>query len=170
MHTENKKEWCEKFGDDTENSFATKRLFDLGIPSYLNPEKRKDIYSYDLCSIFPSDLKTVRTPLFMAKELYDIDPQYAITFNLKDGVRYKELYKNIIVMFDVKWEITEKTMNGKVYSVDPMHVTVCGFLSTIKDAIKKSGNKHIDYKNRVNDTSGNAKTSFVLDLRHLHEL
>jgi hypothetical protein len=73
-------------------------------------------------------------------------------------------------MFDVKWEITEKTIHGKVYSVDPMHVTVCGFLSTIKDAIKKSGNKHIDYKNRVNDTGGNAKTSFVLDLRHLHEL
>ena len=170
MDTENKLEWCDRYGADIENQFATKRLFELGISSFLNPGKRTDKFTHDLCSIFPSDLKTVRTPLFMAQELYGIDPQYAITFNLKDALRYKDLYPNIIVIFDVKWEVTQKELNGKVYQVQPMHITVAGFLSTIRDAIKKSGGHKIEYKRRVEDTQGNAKTSYVLDLRHLHKL
>lgn len=170
MDTENKLEWCERYGEEIENEFATKRLFDLGVSSYLNLEKRTNKFAHDLFSVFPTDLKTVRTPLFMAQELYGIDPQYAVTFNLKDANRYKELYPNIIVVFDVKWETTQKEFNGNVYSVEPMHVTVAGFLSNIKIAIKKSGGHKIDYKKRVEDTKGNAKTSYVFDLRYLHNL
>jgi len=170
MDTENKLAWCEKYGEKTELEFSMEKMFELGIPTYVNPEKKRDKFSHDLCSIFQTDLKTVRTPLFMSQELYGIDPQFAVTFNLKDGSRYKELYPNIIVIFDVKWETTEKEIAGKIYSVKPMHVTVAGFLSNIRNAIKQSGNNKIDYKKRVDDTNGNAKTSYVFDLRLLHQL
>lgn len=170
MDTEDKLAWCEQYGNETEFLFATTRMFDLGIPTYPNPEKKDNKFAHDLCSVFKTDLKTVRTPLFMADELYGIDPQYAVTFNLKDGNRYKELYPNIIVLFDVKWEVTEKEINNKIYTVKPMHVTVAGFLTDIKNAIRQAGSHKIEYKRRVEDTSGNAKTSYVFDIRSLHKL
>jgi hypothetical protein len=110
--------------------------------------------------------------LFKAQELYGIDPQYAVTFNVKDGKRYKELYPNIIVIFDVLWDENScsMTIGGTQYSVKPMHHTFAGFLTDIRTAITLSGDKKITYRNRVNDTSGNAKESYVFDIRKLHLL
>jgi hypothetical protein len=170
VDTEDKLAWCEKYGEDTEHSFSVGRLYQLGIPGYVNPDKRHDKFTHDLCGIFQVDLKTVRTPLFKAKELYDIEPQFAITFNEKDAKRYKAMYPNILVIFDILWEVTEMEIGGVKYSVDPMHITVAGFLSDIRRAVVASGNKRIEYQRRVDDTSGNAKVSFVLDSRRLHRL
>lgn len=121
-------------------------------------------------SAFPSDLKTVRTPLFKANDLYGIDPQFAVTFNEKDGRRYAELYPNIIVIFDVMWETTEMIIGGLQYNVKPMHRTYVGFLSSIRQAIKMDGSQKIEYARRKDDESGNAKTSFVFDVRRLQEI
>ena len=172
MNNEDKLAWCEKYGDKTESEFCVNRLFDLDITGYLNPEKKRNKYVHDLFSIFKTDLKTIRTPLFKAQELYGIDPQYAVTFNVKDGKRYKELYPNIIVIFDVLWDENScsMTIGGTQYSVKPMHHTFAGFLTDIRTAITLSGDKKIAYRNRVNDTSGNAKESYVFDIRKLHLL
>ena len=170
MDTEDKLAWCEKYGEETEHAFAVKRLYELGISGYLNPEKRNDKFTHDLCGVFQIDLKTVRTPLFKAKELFGIDPQYAVTFNIKDGARYKNKYPNILVIFDIKWDTTLMNIGGVDYSVDPMHITVAGFLSDIRRAIIASGKHQVEYQRRVDDTSGNAKASFVLDSRKLHRL
>ena len=170
LSTEDKLAWCEKFGDETERTFATDRLFNLGIASWPNLEKRTNKYAHDLFCIFQSDLKTVRTPLFKSQELYGIDPQYAVTFNLKDQERYNSLYPNIIVIFDIKWEVTEMELNNIIYKVNPMRVTVAGFLADIKNAIKADGNQKIEYKKRVNDDNGNAKSSYVFDARLLHRI
>lgn len=169
--TEDKIAWCEEFGVKTELTFATGRMHEAGIPTYLNPEKIKNKYTHDLFSVFQSDLKTVRTPLFKAEELYGIDPQFAVTFNVKDGVRYRDLYPNIVVIFDVMWDDPCSIVLGaRRYQVDPMHQTYAGFLSDIRSAIQKSGNKKIEYRKRIYDTVGNAKQSYVFDVRHLHRI
>lgn len=170
MNTEDKLAWCEKYGEEAEHEFAVKRLHQLGIPGFVNPAKLTDKFTHDLCGIFQADLKTVRTPLFKANELYGIPAQYAVTFNEKDAIRYKKNYPNILVIFDILWEATEMQIGGTLYSVQPMHMTVAGFLGNIRRAIKAGGNKRIEYQRRVDDTAGNAKTSFVFDCRLLHRL
>jgi hypothetical protein len=169
MDTENKQEWCD-YGDDAERMFAAGRLFQLGLGGHINPQKKTNPYVHDLYVQFPSDLKTVRTPLFKSMELYGIDPQYAVTFNHKDAERYKDLYPNIIVIFDILWNDCRKEFNDVKYEVANMHLTVAGFLSDIRNAIIKSGSHRIDYTRRVEDTSGNAKSSWVFDARHLQKI
>jgi hypothetical protein len=169
MDTEDKQAWCD-YGDDAERHFVAGRLFDLGLGGHINPEKKTNPYVHDMFVQFPSDLKTVRTPLFKSMELYGIDPQYAVTFNHKDAERYKELYPNIVVIFDIWWKNCALNIGGQDYAVKDMHFTVAGFLSDIRNAIVKSGSHRIDYTRRVGDTNGNAKFSWVLDARHLQKI
>jgi hypothetical protein len=169
MDTEDKSLWCERANDD-ELAFSVQRLFNLKIAGFINLNKLEDKYTHDLYIQLQADLKSVRTPLFKSMELYGIDPQYAVTFNLKDGQRYRKLYPNIVVLFDVKWDLTEKEIGGWLYKVNPMHETYAGFLDDIVRAIKKSGNKKIEYQRRANDTAGNAKASWVFDVRGLQKI
>ena len=169
MDTEDKKAWCDK-GAMEERMFAVGRLFDLGVTGEVNLEKKEDPYTHDLFVRFQADLKSVRTPLFRAKELYGIDPQFAVTFNLKDGTRYATKYPNIIVMFDIDWQETSKNIGGVVYTVTPMRETFLGFLDDIRKAISLDGNKRIDYHRRVDDEQGNARSSWVFDVRRLHRM
>jgi hypothetical protein len=169
VNTEDKLAWCEK-GADAEALFTVGRLFDLGLVGHINLEKASNKFTHDLFVQFKADLKTIRTPLFKAQEMYGIDPQYAITFNLKDGERYAKLYPNIVVVFDVKWEQTTMNIGGFIYEVKPMHETYAGFLNDIRKAIMKSGGKKIEYSKRVDDNSGNAKASWVFDVRELQRL
>ena len=171
LDTEDKLAWCEKFGTDTEFLFAVNQMHEAGLPTYVNPAKKNEKYTHDLFTIFPSDLKSVKTPLFKAQELFGIDPQYAVTFNVKDGTRYSKLYPNIVVIFDIQWkDQCSMVLSGTKYEVQPMHHIYAGFLQDIRSAIVKSGKKKIAYSRRVNDTSGNAKESFVFDVRDLQRL
>jgi hypothetical protein len=74
------------------------------------------------------------------------------------------------VIFDVKWEQTRMEIGDQVYQVKPMHETYAGFLNDIRKAIMKGGNKKIEYARRVDDVSGNAKASWVFDVRQLQKL
>ena len=156
MNTEDKQAWCD-YGDTAERTFAASRLLEIGLGGHINPQKKTNPYVHDLYVQFPSDLKTVRTPLFKSMELYGIDPQYAVTYNHKDATRYTEMYPNIIVIFDIPWKDCSKNFDGVVYTVPDLHLTVAGFLYDLRNAIIKSGSKRIDYAKRVDDTSGNAK-------------
>ena len=169
MDTEDKAAWCGA-AEAQERTFAINRLFALGLSGAVNINKRHDPFTHDLFVSFPVDLKSVRTPLFMAQELYGLDPQYAVTFNFKDAKRYREFYPNIVVIFDVSWEQTSKEIGDRIFRVQPMHQTHAGFLDNISRAIKAGGNQRIEYKNRVNDTKGNAKESWVFDVRLLQRL
>jgi len=169
MDTEDKQAWCD-YGEETEKNFAFNRLMDIGLGGFVNPNKKQDKYSHDLFVQFPCDLKTVRTPLFKSQSMFGVDPQYAVTFNEKDGQRYSNLYPNIIVIFDILWDDCSKVINGIEYRVQPMHLTVAGFLKDIKQAIVTSGSAKINYARRVNDTQGNAKSSWVFDARFLQKI
>ena len=166
MDTEDKQSWC-SYGEEKEDGFVNTRLSELGLDGFTNPAKKLDKYTHDLFVSFQADLKTVRTPLFKARELYGIDPQYAVTFNHKDVERYKRLYPNIIVIFDIMWEQLSKEIGGTVYTVKPMHITAAGFIHDIRRAVMKSGSQCINYARRVDDTQGNAKSSWVFDARNL---
>lgn len=172
MDLNDKQAWCDQYGDKVESEFCVNRLFGLGVSGYMNPEKLTNKYAHDLFAIFKADLKTVRTPFFMAKEKYGIDPQYAVTFNLKDEIRYKRLYPNIIVVFDVLWDRMncKKVIAGREYEVKPMHKTYVGFLQDIRNAITACGKQTVEYKGRIEDEAGNAKVSYVFDVRKLQVL
>lgn len=168
--TEDKVAWC-RAAESEEVEFAATRLPLLGLSGRINPKKKTDPYTHDHLIEFPADLKSVRTPLFKAGELYGIDPQYAVTFNDKDGRRYSANYPNLIIFFDVKWDdLVRKQIGGKSYEVKPMHRTYCGFLADVRSAIKAGGNNRIHYRRRVDDAAGNAKMSWVFDVRRLHRL
>lgn len=171
IDTENKLEWC-KAGADAEEEFVMHRMRKLGLHGCINPKKAKDKYTHDLLVTMKADLKTVRTPVYKAYDMHQIDPQFAVTFNLKDEKRYLDLYPNIIVFFDVMWggdALRWKDKFGDEYSVEPMHRTFGGDLTSIRKAIEACGSQKIEYQRRVNDTSGNAKASWVFDVRLLHE-
>lgn len=172
MDLNNKSAWCEEYGDKVEKTFCVDRLYQLGVTGYINLDKRADKYAHDIFTVFPSDLKTVRTPFFKAWDKFQIDPQYAVTINMKDMQRYKELYPNIVVVFDVLWDdkICKKFIEGVEYEVKPMHKTYAGFIQDIRSAVVACGNKKVEYQGRVNDTGGNAKASYVFDVRKLQQL
>ena len=172
MDLNNKQAWCEEYGEKIERSFCVDRLYDIGLTGFINLEKKKNIYAHDMFTVFQSDLKTVRTPFFKAWEKFEIDPQYAVTINMKDMQRYKELYPNIVVVFDVLWDekICKKFIEGVEYGVKPMHKTYAGFIQDIRAAVIAGGNKKVEYQGRVNDTGGNAKASYVFDVRKLQQL
>ena len=172
MNTEDKTLWCDEYGLLVEQRFVIERLFSIGMAGFINPEKRLNPYVHDLFLVSQSDVKTVRTPYFKSYEKHGIDPQYAVTFNLKDGERYYNLYPNIAVIFDVKWEgdACRKELSGKTYTVEPMHLTAVGFLSQIWSAIQADGTQIVEYQRRTYDTAGNAKASYVFDIRRLHPL
>lgn len=172
MDLNNKQAWCEEYGEKIERSFCVDRLYDIGLTGFINLEKKKNIYAHDMFTVFQSDLKTVRTPFFKAWEKFEIDPQYAVTINMKDMQRYKELYPNIVVVFDVLWDekICKKFIEGVEYEVKPMHQTYAGFIQDIRSAVVACGNKKVEYQGRVNDTGGNAKASYVFDVRKLQQL
>ena len=61
-------------------------------------------------------------------------------------------------------------IDGVKYSVQPMHKTYAGFIQDIRKAVVACGNNKVEYQGRVNDTKGNAKASYVFDVRELQQL
>ena len=151
IDNEDKKAWCDAGALAEKDFVATNRLIGWGIS--MNPAKQKDVYTHDLIGVLPMDLKSIREPWRKSQELFGIPPEYAISINLKDLKRYDELYPNIIVILDVQW--------SGVYMIT---VERAKALITSGKAVRH------EYKNRVDDTKGNAKASYIFDLRDLDKL
>jgi hypothetical protein len=159
---QNKKLWC-KDGEKIEEAFISKYGKQLSLS--INPEKSINPYAPDL--IYNSniaDLKTQNTPFFKAKKLYNIDPSYAVVFNRKDAVRYWRLYKDIIIYFWVEWHSVKFVMGNFQQEIKYINgVWSIKFIDLVK-LLKVSPEHH--YQQRVTDKRGNAKSSFVLDIRN----
>ncbi len=159
---QNKKLWC-KEGEKIEEAFATKYGNQLGVA--INPEKSTNPYAPDLIkdSDF-ADLKTQNTPFFKARKLYNIDPSYAVVFNRKDAVRYWKLYKNIIIYFWIEWHSVKFVMGNFEQEVKYINgVWSIKFIDLVS-LLKVAPEHH--YQQRISDKKGNAKSSFVLDIRN----
>ena len=148
---EDKLAWCEA-GAAAEGDFvAQANIVGWGIG--LNPAKQTDKFTHDLMGMVPMDLKSIRTQWRESERLFGIPSEYAISINLKDLKRYKQLYPNILVILDVRW-------SGKYMLTIPR-----------AQALLNQGKAHRhQYKGRVDDERGNAKDSLVFDLRDLDEV
>lgn len=157
-----KKIWCKK-GEKIEEVFIHK--FGKKLNLKINPEKTTNPYAPDLmddrCQI--ADLKTQNTPFFKAEKLYKIDPSYAVVFNRKDAERYWKKYRSITLYFWIEWHSVKFEMGNFMQEV----AYISGVWKiTFKDLVEliKKAPEHA-YQQRVKDKKGNAKSSFVLDIR-----
>ena len=168
--TEDKQAYCRE-AEIQERAFVADRLPQLGLDGIINPEKEFNIYVPDLIvGGLLSDLKSQFKPFFKVGMLYGIDPQWSVSFNLKDGRRYADKYPGIVVFFDVHWKTTTMTIKGRDYRVKPIHHTYAGYLSDVMKAIDECGNKKHTYQRRINDADGNALDSWLFDVRKLERL
>ncbi len=111
-----------------------------------------------------ADLKTQTTPFFTSKR-YNFNPNYTVTFNKKDFNRYNKLYSNIDIYFWVNWKDT----NWNGLSVNSLHGIFFSSFNNLKKIINENKVEHF-YKKRVNDVIGNAKSSYLIDVRKLERI
>jgi len=160
---QDKSRWC-KEGESQEQSFV-RRFSELGYD--INPEKSKNPYAPDLIKKSTgllADLKGQHSPFFKAEVLYGIEPTYAVVFNVKDKERYEQLYPNIEIVYYVDWVSVRALIWDKEYKVTPH----CGvYRTTFSDLLEllKKSSIH-SYQQRINDNKGNARDSYVLDIRN----
>lgn len=161
---QNKKLWCAE-GEKIEEAFVRKYGGSLSVS--LNPVKKVNPYAPDL--IYRSsgqlaDLKTQNTPFFKADKLYNIDPSFAVVFNRKDYVRYSEKYPEIDVFFWIEWHSVKFVMGSFTKEVEYIEgvwkIAFAQLAELCKDAPEHC------YQQRTGDNRGNAKSSFVLDIRN----
>jgi hypothetical protein len=161
---QDKQHWC-RDGETLEQSFV--RQFGSRLPYGINPEKITNPYAPDLInhtSNSLADLKVQATPFFKAGVLYQIEPTYAVVFNEKDKLRYEQNYPELEIVYWVHWLAVKAQIGTELFAVQPLTgIYMCGF-SELKEYLKTLRIHY--YRQRVNDTMGNAKGSYVLDIRH----
>ena len=161
---QDKVSWC-KWGEDMEVAFLTKYGYNFGLD--INPQKKEKPTVPDFIHVDSNkivDLKTQNTPFFQANK-YGVPPQFAVTFNDNDLDYYKNCYPDIIIIFHVEWLVHKLQFpNGSEKVVSKME----GIWVTTINRIDKecTANNLHEYKQRLNDEKGNAKNSYVLDLRN----
>lgn len=161
---QDKKHWC-KDGESLEKSFV--RQYGTTFNYAINPEKSTNPYAPDLINLHSNgvaDLKVQNTPFFKANELYGIEPTYAVVFNEKDKLRYERQYPDVEIVYMVDWLPVRADIHGKQFKVNPLKGI---FRAPFNEMVKYLGTLRIHYyQQRRNDALGNAKGSYVLDIRN----
>lgn len=159
----NKSEWCRE-GVTREELFVNEVAPLFSLSAKINPEKQLgDKFAPDLIvQGHISDLKCQNTPFFTASR-YGKSPSNTIGLNRKDVERYSNLYPWIHLYFWVKWERQEN------YGVEVRPVNGVWFstLFDIKELIVNHKAPLHVYEKRADDTSGNAKDSYLISLSDL---
>lgn len=160
-----KTRWC-RDGEKIEEAFISR--FGEKLDLQINPEKISNPYAPDL--IYKeeelADLKTQNTPFFKAKQLYGIDASYAVVFNRKDAIRYYRSYPEILIYFWVEWHSVKFKMGNYTNEVEYVSGVWRIEFKDLLELIKKAP-LH-EYQQRKDDQKGNARSSFVLDIRDEH--
>lgn len=151
-NNEDKEAWC-NLGSKAEVRFAGPNF--SGVSVLQNPAKAENKYTHDFYMLMPADIKTIRTR-FNTSDRYGIPSYSAFTLNKKDVDRYKKLYPHIIVIFDIEFA------DFKTLRYAP--------LREIHRAIALGKAPLHEYQNRINDSNGNAKESYVMDAMWFREL
>lgn len=159
-----KLQWC-KDGEQLEHEFL--HLFGSRFGLRLNEQKHKDPTVPDFIHTASDryvDLKTQNTPFFNARR-YGVEPQFAVTLNKIDVDRYTRLYPGLIILYHVNWLAVKLLKpDGSFIEVSPMEGIWAASIRHIP-ALCRRKNLH-SYLQRKADQSGNAKDSYVLDLRN----
>jgi len=167
-NTENKLAWYRE-GERLEESFVREIVPKIPRKLIIHPNKLKNPHSIDLYNPITkeeADLKTQQTPFFTSEFVgYKLDPQYTVTFNKKDYMRYKELYPNILIYFYVNWQ--QLSYNG--LSVEPLEGLWEVPFKEIQKAIENGEVYLHQYHNRKQDDV-NARDSYLFDLNNFTRL
>ena len=181
LHNTEDKDWWLRWGEDKEKAF---RQFcnEKGVLPGLafNPEreggKNKGAPEFVWHNQY-LDVKVQNQPFFESVKRFKIPPRYAITLNWRDVRDVREKYPGCLIVYWVNWVSVKylKTMPRKTksprevenISIEPLH----GIweinptkLFQIEEKAIKAGNLHW-YARRYGDTRGNAKSSYVIDIR-----
>lgn len=162
--TEDKAWWLSR-GEELEVDFINQFGGSLDAPVRLNPKKREDptlpdlLYDGNL-----ADLKVQTTPFFTASR-YGLDPNFCVTFNRKDWSRYNDHYPGLVVIFWVDWK---QLSYGKL-RVQPFSGIFKLSMDEINQMVIRGAPEHA-YQRRQNDQIGNAKSSFLFDVREMNKL
>lgn len=164
MHNpQDKSYWC-KWGADMERRFVNDVAPYLNINAQINPEKRRNKYAPDLLvDGHLADLKYHECPFFLSNALYQVDNQYSVTFNCKDFERYARLYPDLLIFMWLHFVDTEMEVGGRRYRVRPLRGVWKAPFQRVAKLVSKAP-VHA-YKNRKDDRIGNARDSYVLDIR-----
>lgn len=156
--TEDKGWWCQH-GVRLELAFVDICQSRLGLAAAINPAKESDPYAPDLVVDGRlADLKVQNTPFFVS-DRYGMDPRRSVTFNRKDYERYKSLYPGIDIYFWVDWMQTESKFGRVDYLAGIYRLPFAGIARLVERGAPEHG-----YIHRRDDTQGNAKSSFLLNL------
>lgn len=153
LDPQDKAAWC-RWGEDAEIRLAGP-LLPNGGALMRNPAKASDPYTHDLFVVLPADLKTIRTR-FRTADRYGIDPRSAVTINRKDLERYARLYPTIVILLDVDYGDYKRFCSAT--------------LTQIRELVRSGRSRLHVYRDRVADTAGNARDSYVFDAEWFSEL
>lgn len=161
---QDKHHWC-RDGEKIEEAFI--RLFGNSLNLIINPEKKENPFAPDLLNVKTNklgDLKLQSTPFFKAQSLYNINPTFAVVFNQKDKIRYERKYPHLEIYYWINWIALKFQMGNTVVSVEPINGVWQVDFPIFNQYLDKSS-LH-SYQQRISDTRGNAKSSFVCDIRN----
>lgn len=154
------------YGEKKECEFVTDIAPKIGIDAKINPKKKEDKTAIDLIVDGKlTDLKCQNEPFFMAKKLYDTEPENCVTFNSNDFFRYCKYDEDIDLMFWVDWD-SQKEYGLEVDKVEGVWRVP---LKRIKTKIEAGIYPKHNYKTRINDFK-NCRSSYVLKLSDMTKI
>jgi hypothetical protein len=168
MHNTEDKGWWVIEWAKQEQLFVAQVCPALGLAAAINPAKQHNRYAPDIVvDGRVADLKSQQTPFFKARVLYNLDPQYVVTFNRKDYLRYQRLYPTIMIYFWLDWQVREMLIGRSVFAVQPLAGVWRASLAQLATLIEQRTAPLHTYQRRQNDLQGNAKDSYLVDVRAL---
>ena len=163
--TEDKQYWVKKYASK-EVEFCDRVAPRINMEAIINPEKEKDPRLPDLnVNKRLADLKYQSTPFYSAGANYGCDPQYTVTFNEKDYLNYSQNYPDLDIYFWVDYPDELKEYRGKSVKINRLEGVFQLNFSSLAELIEKKCPPLHSYQRRVSDTIGNAKRSYLLDIR-----
>jgi hypothetical protein len=114
-----------------------------------------------------ADLKCQQTPFFKARVLYNLDPQFVVTFNRKDYRRYQRQYPSISIYFWLDWHVREMLIGRSTFVVQALAGVWRAPFAQIATLIERRKAPLHVYQRRQGDLQGNAKESYLVDVRAL---
>lgn len=166
--TEDKSYWVNQYGTKKEIEFCNLMNSIGGYSTIPNPSKQFDKYAPDiLVNGALSDLKYCGTPFYTARKYHGLDPQFVITFDDKDYLRYKSKYPEILIYFWVEYPDASGQFGGESISIRKVnHIFEIPF-NRMMQYIELGGIPHHTYKRRLADEIGNSRGSYLFDIRSM---
>lgn len=181
LHNTEDKDWWLKEGEVREREFLqlceTQGILKGIIPNPERTARRKHLPEYFYRGAL-LDLKDHRIPFFEAERTRGIPPRYALTLDEQDVIDIETKYPDCRLVFYVDWmavkyqKIAVDEKGGerlvKEISIQPLH-GIWGMTPARMRKLVADRQTH-EYLRRKEDTRGNAKTSFGVDLRQLTQI